>query len=1614
MTKINLSIDEILEKIENHQITSEDGLKLIKNLQNQHRIFTNSKGEKGETTLNFHGTCWEKSNPLSKDKGEISGDIIVFDTNTNIYNALIQKYRGNNVRIILVTKGDKYREVEKEIYQINPENKKDYDRLINQFKIKDLKLDKIIHMWSKEDFRETKSKLELQLQNSFYSIFHLTQAIMQSGIEYKIRLMYTYFSDKDVIQPQYAAVSGFNKTLRQENPQFLYKSLELKNSLYLLNESSDKGTEKLTEILVRELENNNHDEFEVRYSNGQRFIKELKELDANTSNKSSIELKDNGTYVILGGTGGLGRIFAKYIGTKINGNLVIVGRSDLDSEKQQFIDELEALGNKVVYEKGDISKSIDVKSLIKRIKTKFKKINGIINTAGIFRNGFIIKKEIKDIKNVLSSKLYGTVNLDNVTKDEELDFFVLFSSLAGEFGKVGQSDYAFANSFLDNFAKYRENLKNKNKRFGKTISINWPHWIEGGMHISQQEEEALFSEGGIKGLPTDKGIEAFEESIQRESNQTIVIYADSDKLKGYINKTKSINSDQTENIDEAQIDIEELTNKTDNFLKKLIGQEIGMSPEELNSKIRFDEYGIDSIVINHFNAKLEKELGQMPKTLLFEHHNVENLTKYLVKNYRDKLIKLFKLGRKKTQKTTFQHDIEWKELTPLSQKYKGKFDIESEKTLKGYINQDIAIIGVGGRYPQGNNLEEFWQNLKDGKDCITEIPKERWDYKKYYDPNYERLKPGKMYSKWGGFVDDIDKFDPLFFSISPREAELMDPQERILLETAWETFENAGYSRKQLSEYVKKEDSANVGVFVGVTSNDYQLIGQDEWNKGSKVIPNARTWSLANRISYILNFDGPSFPVDTACSSSLTAVHLACESLRKSECSLALVGGVNLYVHPSKYISMCQIKMLSPTGRCHTFGKAGDGFVPGEGVGAILLKPLDKAVEDRDYIYGVIKGSALNHGGRTSGYSVPNPNAQAEVILEALRKSDIDPKTISYIEAHGTGTALGDPIEISGLTKVFSQETSETQYCSIGSIKSNIGHLESAAGIAGITKILLQLKYKQLVPTLHCEEINPNINFAETPFYTQNELGEWKQLYKEGHGNIKIPRRAGISSFGAGGANAHVIIEEYENDYIKNISQDQNPQVIVLSAKNEERLRAYVEKMINSLERKLLEEVDINDLAYTLQTGRDEFANRIAFVVSNLEELLEEMKKYLNGNENIEKVYKGQVKKKIFNPYSGDMKEAHKLAKLWVEGEEIQWKELYLNKTPCRIPLSTYPFDKERYWIPEGDNGYTDLREKSIALKLHPFIDINDSTIDGLSYKKTIDDSELNEIGFELEGRQVLVSTLYLEMARAAGELINKKQKIKSLNNIMWIKPILLADDLDDIYVNINQTEEMIKFKVFGTDCNESENIIVTGEFCYQNEMEVKKGKNDISSIKSMCSEIISCDCIYEKLQENGVEYSEDFKVIQEIYIDKNQSLTYVSLTDTYEQKRDNILLEPMIIEAILHMIAVQVEETEAIYVPLFLEELTIYNKLSQELYIHLEELNDSDLHNRKSSFNVEILDESGELLISINNLLVKKALSEDISLFNEDNSLIEMLYMLENGELDIDEADLLTDAFID
>ncbi len=520
--------------------------------------------------------------------------------------------------------------------------------------------------------------------------------------------------------------------------------------------------------------------------------------------------------------------------------------------------------------------------------------------------------------------------------------------------------------------------------------------------------------------------------------------------------------------------------------------------------------------------------------------------------------------------------------------------------------KNIAIVGLSCKFPGANSYQEFWQNLMQGVNSVKEIPIARWNWQDFYgEPTQGE---NKTNSKWGGFIDGAEIFDASFFGISPREAEQMDPQQRLALELAWQCIDNAGYVHEQLS-------GKDIGVFVGVSTFDYKELqekncptieGHSATGIHNTIVP--------NRISYFFNFFGPSIAVDSACAGSLVSIHQAINAINNGECEAALAGGVSILATPTTFIRFSKVGMLSPTGSCKTFDEAADGYVRGEGGGFIFLKPLKKAIADKDNIWGVIKGSAVNHGGRARSITAPSALSQSKVISAALKDAEMLPSTIGFIEAHGTGTPLGDPIEILGLTRAFNGVAKkegvqlENNYCAISAVKTNIGHLEAAAGIAGCIKTLLALKYKQIPGNSNFKLLNSRIKLEKTPFSILKEVKEWNRL-KDIDG-CEIPLRAGISSFGFGGVNCHMILEEAPATKVNTKVNDAKPELNLAPRPYLLCLSAHSPTQLNDLKNSYIEllksrSVLLPDLITTANTMQTTLRHREAFVGENENDLLE-------------------------------------------------------------------------------------------------------------------------------------------------------------------------------------------------------------------------------------------------------------------------------------------------------------------------------------------------------------------------------------------------------------------------
>ena len=627
---------------------------------------------------------------------------------------------------------------------------------------------------------------------------------------------------------------------------------------------------------------------------------------------------------------------------------------------------------------------------------------------------------------------------------------------------------------------------------------------------------------------------------------------------------------------------------------------LGIESHEIDVREPFASYGLGSTELVSLSGELAEWLGRkLPAELAYEYPTIEVLARHLAEPP--------ELSRSAT----------WS-ATPSSSRSstRSSTNVGQEQTAP---LEPIAIVGIGCRFPGARDPLAFWQLLRDGVDAITEVPAERFNFNAFYDPNPQA--PGKMSTRWGGFLEQVDQFDRHFFGISPREAARMDPQQRLLLEVAWEALEDGGQVRERLA-------GTQTGVFIGISNNDY---GRIQLNDPYRIDAYAGTGNAlsiaANRLSYLFDFRGPSIAVDTACSSSLVAVHLACRSLWTGESTLALAGGVNLILAPTITINFSKAGVMAPDGRCKAFDARANGYVRSEGAGLVILKPLSKALAEADPIYAVIRGSAVNQDGRSNGLMAPNPLAQEAVLREAYRRAGVLPGRLQYVEAHGTGTFLGDPIEAKALGTVLAVDRPRGRPCALGSVKTNIGHLEAAAGIAGLIKVALALKHREIPPSLHFLEPNPHIPFEALPLRVQTKPGPWPA--EPG------PALAGVTSLGFGGTNAHVVLEEAprSNPEIHNGNGGRkNPQsktrntksahllsehslpvyLLPLSARSPEALQTLARAYQDFLAA-LRSDASLGDICYTASVRRSHHDYRLAVTGNSPEQLSAGLEAFLRG-----------------------------------------------------------------------------------------------------------------------------------------------------------------------------------------------------------------------------------------------------------------------------------------------------------------------------------------------------------------------------------------------------------------
>ncbi|WP_235598332.1 SDR family NAD(P)-dependent oxidoreductase, partial [Heyndrickxia sporothermodurans] len=1182
-------------------------------------------------------------------------------------------------------------------------------REINFKEISHVVIDSLIDRkenWLVEDLMDAQ-KIQLM------SVICLSREFLNYDNHIKVTpLMYSSFKitgEEAYLDPNGSPLFGMCKSLNRMSANISYCCIDIDNRT-----GWDKIIDEICSMTKKDI---------VAYRNDIRYFEELRDTEVKISNKQAV-IKDSGVYLISGGLGGIGFETAmEMVNLKKNVSLVLIGRSKLpeehewenilrnskDSDLAEKIFRLKLLKDKaknVEYHALNIGDKESLQKVISNVNNKYGKINGVVHGAGV--SGGITFDELNEehLNKMMMPKVIGTYVLDYATRNQNLDFFLMFSSISTIFSSADLPGYVAGNMYLDSYSEYRNRECD-----GKSITVNWATWSETGM----AKKDNFTIDTLFQTIKTKDAISALFNVLNSDSGSTVIARLNlKDKISMLLKTYPMILSpniiaelekdEKTNHIAKQKTDMENSA-QYENIEEKLI--EVcckNLGYEEINIHHNFFELGANSILLSIIFKDLDEWFpGLLQVTDLFSYPSVSLLAEHISNQ----------MTQSGTNEESFEHqisDVTDDQIKDIKNDININFEQDEDKNQKqsnvltisdkdNKLFDDpkedaVAIIGVGLDLPTSKNLENYWEMLINGINAVREIPTERaaditkhllW---KNYDKNKIRFRKS-------GYLDEINKFDHAFFGISPRDAALLDPVLRLFVECCSNAIDDSGYGANGVK-------GTNTGVFLGYTANlgnaYNKLLYEMDPKLFTAALPIGQVSMTASRAAYAFDLKGPSMVIDTACSSSLVALHMACEQIRFGKCEMALAGGASLMGIPLDDGS--GIGFESPEEKTRAFSDNSSGAAIAEGVGVVLLKSLKNALRDGDSIYAVIKGSAINQDGSSFGIAAPNYLAQSEAIQMAWKDAGVTANDISYIEAHGTGTQLGDPIEVRGITNAFETMTNDKQICGLGSVKTNIGHANEAAGMCGLFKVILTLQNKVIPPTLNFQVPNNNIDFINSPLYIVD-----KPTPLKAKGEKAI---IGISGFGMSGTNAHIILEEAPEPVIQQENKYKGPMIFTISGRTEQAVFQLVSRYQNFLNKN--DDINLYDLASTINTGRRHYSRRIAFIYRNQKDLIDKLNEISNYT-SLDMIqndwcYSGhhavvpEIKKEKYpheitlkeqqkmsetakdhclGVYSQELSTLQEIMKLYVKGAEIEWKLLY-NEPFIKLHLPTYPYERNSSW----------------------------------------------------------------------------------------------------------------------------------------------------------------------------------------------------------------------------------------------------------------------------------------------------------------------------------------------
>ena len=1197
------------------------------------------------------------------------------------------------------------------------------------------------------------------------------------------------------------------------------------------------------------------------HAGGIRYVPKVRAAEPATATADVV--RHGGTYLITGGMGGLGAIFARWLARDYGARLVLVGRREPDDTVAARIAELETLGATVLYRRADVCDEPALAAAVEAAAERFGRIDGVLHAAGVQRRGNLADRDLATITEILGPKITGTVNLERALSRVTPDFVCYFSSSAAVLGDFGSCDYASGNRFQLAYARH---LAERNPSGPRRLAVCWPLWDSDGMGLADDAAtEFYLRSSGLRLLGADEGTALLSDLLGRSGTHYLALAGDATRINAML---------------EVEEPMPSVAGSLDRLLGEVVSRILRLPVEQLPVDENFQEFGFDSLSLVEFAGVLSERLGvEVTPDLFFSYTTLRSLSGYLRDRHADRLAAVFGASagqaepagvRRRTGRANGNRFAGGRpapatavvaepsldallgeivsrilripvEQLPVDENFQEFgfdslslvefagvlserlgvdvtpdlfFSYTTLRSLSGYLRdrlagepvaevaaparrgvvrrtrpadgnrfsagrkgpgagEPIAIIGMSGRFASARTVDELWDLLLAGRSAIGTVPAGR-------DPSWADGKDRTM-----AWLPGIAEFDPRFFGIAPSDAETIDPRQRLLLEEMWKALEDAGFGAEQVR-------AERVGVFVGVEEGDYRLLAA-----GQEAITANHNAVLAARLSYFLDLTGPGIAINTACSSSLVALHEACLSLRNGDCDTAIVAGANLMATPREYDAMDGAGMLSPSGACRAFDRRADGMVAGEAVVAVVLKARSAAERDGHPIHASVLATGVNNDGRTNGITAPSGLAQTRLLTDVYRRAGVSPSAVGHIVAHGTGTRLGDPVEINALAEAFGPDAARPGTCALTSTKPNIGHSQAASGLASVVAMALAMRHETIPPSIHCEEISDFVGWRRSPFFVNREARHWPEP-------VRGRRYGGVSAFGFSGTNAHAVLESHgtaRQDLDRLGAQPVSTEYLLLcSARTEQALSTQLRALADRLESLAAAGPGVmSSVSYTLIAGRHHFARRCALVVPDRADAVAALRAAADGAVR-EGIVRGAVPRD-FEPDSVAGEDLYAMARAYCQGHDPASLTGLWARPPERMSLPTYEFDHADYWVtatPEPVRG-----------RLHPLVHRNVSDVTGLRFASDFTGAE----EWFADGTMTRGAALELAAA-AASEALGHPA---TLDDVTWHDVISVADNGCTTRVDLRVAgESTVDWALYASAGADEPRLVASGSAAHQ------------------------------------------------------------------------------------------------------------------------------------------------------------------------------------------------------